>query len=522
MSRWVALGLLLAAVGALALRLPQLDRRPLHNDEGINAVKLRALWEQGRYVYDPDVYHGPALYYAALPFVWLSRARDADELPDRALRLLPVFFGVALVLLLWLLRDALGPAATVSAGVLTAVSPAMVFYSRYFIHEMLLVFFTLLVLAAGWRYSRTRHPGWAVLGGAGLGLMHATKETFVLAVAAMVAGAGMTAVWNRWREQGPSLAQAFKAFWNFKHAMIALAAAALVSVVLFTSFFTNGSGPLDSIRSYLPWLHRAGGHSPHIHPWHFYLERLAWFHERKGPAWSEGFILALAAVGFVTALTRKGLTGINSTFLRFIAFYTVVLTAAYTVISYKTPWCLLGFWSGMLLLAGVGAVVMCRLASRRGIRIAVSVVMLSGAGHLAWQAWQASYIFSADRKNPYVYAQTVPGILPLVEKVEALARLHPQGRQMVVKVMAAESDYWPLPWYLRRCKQVGWWTQVPAEPYAPVMIVDAKFDAMLDEKSNKTWLMAGLFEMRPEKFFELYVELDLWRKYVATLPRETD
>ena len=44
MSRWVAVGLLLAAAGALALRLPQLDRRPLHNDEGINAVKLRALW----------------------------------------------------------------------------------------------------------------------------------------------------------------------------------------------------------------------------------------------------------------------------------------------------------------------------------------------------------------------------------------------------------------------------------------------------------------------------------------------
>ncbi len=522
MSRWVAVGLLLAAAGALALRLPLLDRRPLHNDEGINAIKLRALWEQGRYVYDPDEYHGPALYYAALPFVWLSRARNADQLPDSALRLLPVCCGVALVLLLWLLRDALGRATTLCAGVLTAISPAMVFYSRYFIHEMMLVLFTLLVLAAGWRYSRTRHPGWAVLGGAGLGLMHATKETFVIAVAAMTAGAGMTVLWNRWRDRGPSLAQIAKTFWNFKHAIAALTAAAVVSVVLFTSFFANASGPLDSIRSYLPWLHRAGGHSPHIHPWYFYLERLAWFHERKGPVWSEGLILALAVVGFGVALARNGLAGINATFLRFIAFYTLSLTAAYTIISYKTPWCLLGFWSGMILLAGVGAVAIFRLASRRGMQIAVSALLIAGAFHLVWQARRASYEFCADRKNPYVYAQTVPGILPLIEKVESLARLHSQGPQMVVKVMAAESDYWPLPWYLRRCKQVGWWNQVPAEPYAPVMIVDTKFDAMLDEKSNKTWLMAGLFELRPEKFFELYVELDLWRKYVATLPRELD
>jgi len=60
----------------------------------------------------------------------------------------------------------------------------MVFYSRYFIHEMLLLFFTALTLGAGWRYAQTRSARWAVLTGAGLGLMFATKETFVITVAA--------------------------------------------------------------------------------------------------------------------------------------------------------------------------------------------------------------------------------------------------------------------------------------------------------------------------------------------------
>ena len=54
---------------------------------------------------------------------------------------------------------------------------------------------------------------------------------------------------------------------------------------------------LDSVRTYVPWLKRAGGHSPHVHPWSFYLQRLAWFHPVKGPVWSEGLILILAAVG---------------------------------------------------------------------------------------------------------------------------------------------------------------------------------------------------------------------------------
>src|SRR5690606_34588366 len=44
---------------------------------------------------------------------------------------------------------------------------------------------TALTLGAGWRYTQTRSPGWAILTGAGLGLMFATKETFVLSVAAM-------------------------------------------------------------------------------------------------------------------------------------------------------------------------------------------------------------------------------------------------------------------------------------------------------------------------------------------------
>jgi predicted membrane-bound mannosyltransferase len=81
----------------------------------------------------------------------------------------------------------------------------MVFYSRYFIHEMLLVFFTLLALASGWRYVETRRARWAALTGVGLGLMYATKETFVFSVVAMGLAAAATVWWNRWRAQRSAL-----------------------------------------------------------------------------------------------------------------------------------------------------------------------------------------------------------------------------------------------------------------------------------------------------------------------------
>src|SRR5436309_5317103 len=98
MNRWHGLGLLMVVGGALALRCPQLDRRPMHNDEAVNALKIQALWERGVYVYDPDEYHGPALHYATLPFIWLSGAPDFAHLSEKTLRFGPVFFGVALIL----------------------------------------------------------------------------------------------------------------------------------------------------------------------------------------------------------------------------------------------------------------------------------------------------------------------------------------------------------------------------------------------------------------------------------------
>ncbi|MEI2723462.1 MAG: hypothetical protein V9H26_07925 [Verrucomicrobiota bacterium] len=90
-----------------------------------------------------------------------------------------------------------------------------------------------------------------------------------------------------------------------------------------------------------------------------------------------------------------------------------------------------------------------------------------------------------------------------------------------MKVIAPES-YWPLPWYLRSFKHLGWWDKLPADPYAPIVLVSAKLDALLDEKSNKAWIMTGYYELRPGVYFELYVERGLWEKFVATLPRTDD
>lgn len=520
--------LLLGFALALGLRLPQLGIRPLHNDEGVNATNVARLWAQGEYRYDPHEYHGPTLHYFSLPVLWLGPARSIEAISDSQLRVVTVAFGVGLILLLLLMRDGLGKAGAAWAAGLIAISPAMVFYSRYFIHEMLLVFFTLLTLAAGWRYARSRRPGWAALAGAGAGLMFATKETFVLSLAALAAALIATRVWNKWRRArvtGGEIVGAprQRTQWPppLRHTLLALSAALFVWALFFSSFFTNWNGLVDSIKTYLPWLSRAGGNSPHLHPWHFYLERLLWFHPARSPVWSEALIAGLALCGGAAGFCGNPSLTTSPGLARFLTFYTAMLTAIYSGIAYKTPWCLLNFWLGAILLAGIGAAALFQLCRTFWPRTMVVLFLSAGLIHLGTQAWQLSLQFASDLRNPYVYAQTSPHARELVERMRAIAQVAPTGFATTVKVISPES-YWPLPWYLREFQSVGWYEDFHADPFAPLVLCSAKLDAKLDEKSDKRWIMTGYYELRPNVFLELYIERGLWEKFVATVPRDPD
>jgi predicted membrane-bound mannosyltransferase len=300
----------------------------------------------------------------------------------------------------------------------------------------------------------------------------------------------------------------------------------IVAALFFSSFLTNFSGLAGAVETYGPWLHRAEGVSPHVHPWYFYFARLVWYHAAGGPVWSEGFIVALTAVGFAVALL-SGVSGPSRTLMRLIAFYTFWLTLIYTLLPYKTPWCLLNFLYGMILLAGVGAAALVRWCKPPGLRIGMVVLLIAGAANLGCQSWRENFTYDSggvpycdSPKNPYVYSQTSPDIYRLVQTVEGLAQASPAGYGTVVEVMSPES-YWPLPWYLRRFKEVGFWDKIPAQPPAPIMIVSAALHANFDDGPVKTHLMAGYFELRPGVFFELYVSVDLWSRYIKTLPPES-
>lgn len=542
--------ILVAAAGALAFRLPRLDLRPMHTDEAVHAVKAGELLETGRYTYDPNEYHGPTPYYFALPLIRLFGVKTFAETNETMFRMVPALFGVALVLLLVGVWDALGPLALVCAGMLTAVSPAMTFYSRYYIQETLLVFFTFAVIVCGWRYACSPKLRWALLAGASLGFMCATKETCVLAFGCMAGAAAFVWVHARCghpsRSHSDTRAQGFRARDHPRkapaevaaapprrgirgvHIALAVGTAVLVSALFLSGFFTNLRGPLGAVHAYLRYVGRAAadatrndGAAYHVHPWHYYLSTLLYFKNAPGPWWSEAMIVVLAVVGAVAAgwFPDRAVPG-NRRFVRFLACYTVLMTVAYAAIPYKTPWCLLGFLHGMILLAGVGVASLVRLARYVPLRALVGVGFAAGALHLGVQAYRANFVYYADTRNPYVYAHTSTDVLRLAQRVNDLAELHPDGRAMLVKVMAPGADYWPLPWYLRRLQQVGYWTYVPDTPDAPVVIASVELEDALAGR------LCGLYQqeyygLRPEVLLTVYIRSDLWATFMESRARRT-
>ncbi len=516
--------ILTAVAAAAALRLPRLGERPLHGDEAVQAFKTLDLAQTGVYRYDPVEYHGPSLYYLSLLSVRMASDGDPLECDKRAFRIVPVIFGIGVVLLMLLMADGLGRGAAVCAALLTAFSPAMVFYSRFYIQEMLLVFFTFAAIAAGWRYvqacpgGRSRRVVWAVVAGAALGLMHATKETCIIAYAAMLGALAVT--WLSGRIERRNAGAAFS--WRGAlpptgrvGLLAGLAAACAVSFVLYSSFFTNPAGVLDSVRAYAGYLDKAGSNTVHLHPWYFYLKLLFYVKYAPGPWWSEALILALAVAGLVVIFAKSsGLEG-HAPLLRFIAVYTLLMTLAYSLIPYKTPWCMLGFLHGMILLAGVGAAAILKAMPNRPTQVCAGLFLVACLYNLAQQTCRANFIYYADNRNPYVYAHPVTDVLHLVARVEEIARALPEGRNILIKVIAHDDDYWPLPWYLREFSRVGYWNKVPDDlgKDAAVVIVSARIQPEVESRLHDAY-RTSCYGLRPHVHLWLYVRNDAWDAFM--------
>jgi uncharacterized protein (TIGR03663 family) len=495
-----------ALVVALWFRLADPAARPMHHDEANQAIRFGLLLEDGDYRYDPQDHHGPTLYYMTLPFAWARGQFTLAALDERTLRMVPALFGAGLLLLFLTLAAAIGRPAAAAAAALAAVSVPLVYYSRFYIQESLFAFFALAFLVAAGRYAlrpRTAAAYWAgVLGG----LTFATKETsFIVLPVAGVASVLAMRLATDLPERRVLGARTLT-----RHALVAVAGAAIPVLLLYSAFFRHPAGVLDALGALPIYLSRGVEPGVHAHPWFYYLKTLAWS-ASGGVAWTEGLVLVLAAAGIVRAFVRREFWPLC------LSVYAVATMAVFSAVAYKTPWNLLPFYSPLVLVAGVGAAALLDVAPSRAARAVVVLVLAAATWQLAAQSARANFRYPADERNPYVYAQTTRDYLRLAARVHDLTAVHPDGRDMLVAVVAAPHEQWPFPWYARDLPHVGYWVDAASATTLgafPIIVASQEQAAAVDAAVGERYV-SEYYGLRPGVLIALYVEAGLWERFMA-------
>jgi len=498
----------IAFAAGLVFRLARLDARPMHHDEANQAVKFGALLERGEYRYDAHDHHGPTLYYLAMPAAKLRGQTTLASLDERTLRGVTAVFGAATILLLPLLAAGIGRTAVAASAWLLALSPAMVYYSRMFIQESLFACFTLAWVVAIGRLATRGGLAWSTLAGVAAGLAVATKETSVIVLPASLIACAIA--WSSFRRNPLAAGR-----WTMA-VLSSVATAVAVAAAFYSSFFVAPRAVLDLFRAAGTYLDRGIDPVSHVHPWHYYLGLLT-YSSSGGLTWSEGLIVVLAMVGTVTSWGLPDRSRPERVFwARYFTCFVAATTAIFSAIPYKTPWNLLPFYVGAIVLAGIGFSTVLHTTASRVVRGGVVAAFVLASGHLAGQAWRASVTYASDPRNPYVYAQTVPDAVRMATRIRELATLHPAGVRMLVSVLAPPHEQWPLPWYLRAMPHVGYWTALDdaLALNAPVIVASMDQTAALDGTLGDRYV-SEFYGLRPEVLLTLYVERELWERFLT-------
>ncbi len=472
---------------ALVVRLWMLDWKPPHFDEGVNGAFVDAMRSDPAYRYNPENFHGPLHFYAMFA---------SEQIFGRgvwALRLPTAIVGAATVALLFAFRRFFSAWVVWVAAIACAISPAMTFYSRYAIHEAWLPFFSMLAIYGAFGIARSeRRTGdlWAV--GAGLAGMVLTKETYVLHfVAAFFA-------WLFMRTSGDEQTGAQSAFSRAEIVRVAAVCGAVL-IAFYSGLFYYWPGVVGIFKTFgamaaKGWSPSEEGHHKEL----LYFVKLLWRYEWPALAGLAvvpvlalrrsvivgafsiglGVILAIAGWLFTAALPPSErpiqavepvlqtagipwntafsagvcfvFVGVCAVFaspvkcrlMRFLALYALASVSAYSLVSYKTPWCVIGFLPPLFLVLGH--------CFERLVRYSHwSVVALLGfalAAAPVMDSWRINFVNPTSPREPYIYVQQLPDLMKLTGPVERLIEREPLMRKMTGLIIYESPQ--PLPWAL--------------------------------------------------------------------------
>lgn len=483
----------------LFLRFYALELKPLHHDEGVNSwflLNLKKDFPTG-WKYDPENYHGPFLFFTDI--IPLSIHESIFSL-----RCLVALFGSLTIGLLWPLRRKIGRLGVVAAGFLIAVSPTNLFFARTNIHETFLIFFTLGTIVGAIRFWESKKPIYFILMAACWAWVITNKETYIMTGAAFFLAAAGAFIWFSITRKSNELSawKVIVEIWNwlrihYQAIWIAVFAFLFIIAIYYSSLFTNLKGTTnDLIESLLIWRKTGTKGAGHEKPFLYWWWLLRDF---------ELPILILGILGIWYAFIRR------NAFMVFTALWAFILYLIYSFVPYKTPWLGLNFILPLALLAGFFIEDVYR-SIRESKALILILAAVGAAVILIWgigTSWYVNFIEYDDDSHQIVYSQTRRDLNDLVVRLEDYAHSKAQGYDTEIKIVS--DEYWPLQWYLRKYKHVGYWGKVIDDPDAPIVLGRTKTQDEL-EKNLKDTYYSELYSVRPGLDMYLYTRLHRGKK----------
>ncbi|MDQ6810148.1 MAG: TIGR03663 family protein [Verrucomicrobiota bacterium] len=474
---------LIVALGAF-LRLLFLAMKPPHFDEGINGWFVDQMTKNGFYRYDPTNYHGPLHFY----ILFLSEALLGRNL--WALRLPVVIGSIFCLRLTFKFEPFVGRDVTRWAALAMAVSPGFVFYGRYAIHEVWLLLFSMLFtlgLLGLWRKGTATYLWCVVLGASGMVL---TKETYIIHVGCAVIAAFVT--WLSHRLTKVPDATRVRQTWTYLDLAVAVAVGLAAIIFFYSGTFFNWGGLKGLYQTFDAWFKTGQNGNGHEKPPYYWL-RLIGRYELP---------VALGLIACAGCQLFRNLS------LRFLAIYGVGVLAAYSIVRYKTPWCIISVVWPFLFLFGA-ATLLLPSAFRRIGNVVLGLVVLVSLG----LSISLNYFRCTTDTEPYVYVQTYNDIYKLTKPVLELARRDPVFYQLTGHFIRTSA--YPLPWIFGDFPRIGYYehSNLPEKLDADFLLVQEDRIAEVEPKLHGSYYTTPLTIRPYQDTSKLYLNAKVFSRF---------
>jgi uncharacterized protein (TIGR03663 family) len=443
---------------ALFVRLWSLDLKLFHHDEAVHAWFSYRLLHEGIYVYDPS-YHGPFLYYLTAGMFALFG--DSDLVG----RIAPALFGAAIIPMVYAIYRLgyLDKRQTLVASLFIALSPELVYFSRFLRQDIIQLAFTLLLLVALLYYHSSGKLRYAALAGLSAGLGMTLKEDMPLILGIFFVY-GLYLIWagkitlpRSWKRDTLVSGLIFVGTILLFYSSFGIHPEVILGNILDPGYI-QANGIVSAVNQ-TGW-YQAVEHWVAMHdmcricgPWFFYIMLLILY---------DLPILALAVLGIVQFTTRgssfgsglrdrfagtrkvreessfsevvqRSLQGQKTTiekirpeeFMRFSIIWMLGTLAMYAYIGEKVPWLVVHQLLPIIFVATY------MMTTRKTLFAVLSTVFL------ILVLWHVSFT-PTDINEPIVQVQNSEDLRTVMALIDVSN-----------KVVVSSDNYWPLPWYYR-------------------------------------------------------------------------